>query len=131
MIIARDHACALTQLDRTDEAADELVFLRENAAESVNLISQALLCLGLKEEAAQVLIDGLNDPATKDSALRALAKPETDLFYTSSMLPKARSLMEEYPELKAGFYASARDLPEAFIPRASILRVKLDLPEWD
>ena len=37
----------------------------------------------------------------------------------------------EADALAAEFARHARDLPEAFTPRASQLRVRLDLPEWE
>jgi tetratricopeptide (TPR) repeat protein len=131
MIVAKDHACALYQMGRADDAQAEIVFLRENRNESVHLAAQGLLCLGLRDEAAQMLIAGLADPATRPSAIAALERAEADLFYTQSTLPPPRALMEEYPELAAAFAQHARDLPEAFIPRASRLRARLDLPEWE
>lgn len=131
MIVAKDHACALTQLGRAYEAVPEIEFLRENRKESVHLAAQGLLCLGLKEEVAQMLVAALADPVMRDSAIAALERPEADLFYTQSMLPSPRALMAEYPELAAAFAQHARDLPDAFVPRASRLRAKLDLPEWD
>ncbi len=130
MIVAKDHACALRQLGRADEAVSELDFLRENSEQSVHLTAVGLLCLGLREEAAQLLLVALRDEVTRDSAIAALEAAELDLFYTQSMLPKPRDLMAEYPELAAEFAVHARDLPERLIPRAAGLRVRLDLPEW-
>lgn len=131
LIIAKDHACALAALGRADEAADELVFLRENRVESAHLAAQGLLCHGLRVEAAALLAEALGDSATRSAAIEALQREEADLFYTKSILPPPRALMEEFPELAAAYAQQARDLPEEFIPRAALLRADLDLPEWE
>jgi hypothetical protein len=131
MIVAKDHACALAALSRADEAASELDFLRKHKIESVDLAAQGLLCHGLREEAAKMLTEGLGDPATRARAIETLLAPEADLFYTRSILPQARALMVEYPELAAAFAEYARDLPEAFTPRAAQRRAPLDLPAWN
>ena len=131
MIVAKDHACALAALGRADETAVELDFLRENKVESVALAAQGLLCLGLRDEAAALLIEAFDDPATRESAIDALLSSEADLFYTESILPSARSLLSEYPALAEAFAEHARDLPEAYVPRASQRREDLDLPDWE
>jgi hypothetical protein len=118
-------------LDREDEASTELAFLREKKKDGVGLTVQGLLCFGLRDEAVQLLLEAIADPATKGAALDTLERPEGGLFYTRSILPKARSLMEDYPELKAAYLEHRRDLPDAYVPRASLLRVELDLPEWE
>ena len=131
MIVAKDHTCALAALGRADEAASELDFLREYKIESVELAALGLLCHGLRDEAAALLTEALEDPGTRESAIGALLAPEADLFYTQSILPDARALMAEYPALAAAFAEHARDLPEAFTPRAAQRRVPLDLPVWE
>ena len=131
MIVARDFACALRQLGRSDEAEAELNFLRENSKTSVHIAAVGLLCHGLRDETAQMLSEGLGETATRSSAIEALQIAEADLFYTQSMLPAPRALMDEYPELAAEYAKYARDLPADLIPRASTLRVRLDLPIWE
>ena len=131
MIVAYNHTCALNRLGRTEEALAELTFMRENRETSVAMLASALLCNGLRDEAAEVLIEGLRNEDTRGNAIETLLGPEADLFYTQSMLPDNRDLMAEYPELAAEFALHARDLPEAFTPRASQLRARLDLPEWE
>lgn len=131
LIVAKNHACALNRLGRTEEALAELDFVRENKSSSVHLAAVGLLCNGLRDEAAEVLLEGLRDQTTRASAIAALLGAETDLFYTQSMLPEPRALMVEYPELAAEFALHARDLPEAMAPRAALLRTRLDLPEWE
>lgn len=131
MIVAKDHTCALYALGRAGEAESELAFLRENRIESVHLAAQGLLCAGLRDEAAELLIEGLRDPVMRVAAVGALQVREADLFYTQSILPAPRDLMADYPELASAYYEQARDLPEAFIPRAALLRATLDLPEWE
>lgn len=131
MILARDHACALLKLGRREEARTELDFLRENAEESIHLAAQGLLCHGLRDEAAQLLVERLGNSATRGSAQSALAQQEASLFYSPSMLPDPRDLLEEYPELDEAYRELTRNLPERFIPRASLMRRHSDLPDWE
>ena len=131
MIIAKDHACALAALGRTKEASKELDFLRANRTSgSIGLAATGLVCSGLRKEAAQVLIEGLRDPVTRNSTANDLLSAESGLFYTQSMLPNLTRLMQEFPELKSEFDKHARLLPMGMIPRAATLRARLDLPKW-
>ncbi|MEO1731792.1 MAG: hypothetical protein AAFR64_13800 [Pseudomonadota bacterium] len=131
MIVAKNHACALNALGRADEAEAELVFMRENKDASYSLLGLALLCHGLRDEAAAVLLEGLRDVSTRDAVIGDLQPPSTELFYTQSMLPMKSELLDEYPELAEEFAKHARILPEKFTPRAALLRAKLELPEWE
>ncbi len=130
MIIARDRACVLKQLGRTDEAAPELAYLRENSAEGLQFAVQGLLCHEQRDEAASMLIEGLQGTRLRSTAIGTLEAPQADLFYTQSILPNGRDLLAEYPELKALWAEHARDLPAQFVPRAATLRVTLNLPDW-
>ncbi|MDJ0978941.1 MAG: hypothetical protein QNI87_10430 [Erythrobacter sp.] len=131
MIVAKDHACALNALGRAEEAELELAFLRDNKSASVALAATGLLCHGLRDEAAQILLEGLRDPSTRSSALDALRPPEADLFYTQSILPDTHQLLEDHAELLAELEQLARPLPEAMVPRAATLRADLELPNWE
>lgn len=131
MIVARDHACALLKLGRAEEAAAEVQFLRENSREGIGLAATGLLCAGERDEAAELLVAGLRDDVLRSGAIEALQQTEADLFYSQSMLPSARALLAEYPELAALYYEHARDLPDIFIPRAALRREQLALPDWE
>jgi tetratricopeptide (TPR) repeat protein len=120
MIIARDHVCALNALGKTETIADELQFLRENRSEFYPLAAQALMCVGKRDEAAALLIEGIEDERFRSSSLEALRSPKFDLFYTPSKLPDPSELLDESPELKALFETYARVIPEEFVPTASI-----------
>ncbi|WP_253522115.1 hypothetical protein [Qipengyuania citrea] len=121
MIIARDHTCALAALDRADEIAPELAFLRENKAESYTLAAQALLCVGERAEAVDLLLEGIADEPNRSQVLGGLQPSTFELFYTPSKLPHPVELLDESAELQAAFEQHARVIPEEFTPTASIL----------
>jgi len=89
------------------------------------------MCHGLDREAAELLEAMLRATDTRDSALDAFYVEELDLFYTQSILPNARSLLADHPDLASELSKYIRALPEEFIPRASLARTKLDLPVWN
>lgn len=124
-IIARDRACALERLGRADEAAGELAFLRENWKDGVALAARGLMCHGLRDEAADLLLEGLRDETVEDSAISAFLTDALDLFYTASILPDANDLLADYPELAAELGKHMRAMPEAYIPQAALRRVAL------
>ena len=131
MIIASNFACALHKLDRDEEAAPELEFLRANASDGLALALKGLLCHGLNEEATDVLIAAFNDPAQRDAAIAAFEVGPLDLFYTQSILPNPTALLADSPELQAELAKSVRPMPAQFIPQASLKRATLDLPDWE
>jgi tetratricopeptide (TPR) repeat protein len=125
MIVASNSACALERLGRAGAAAGDLAYLRENRKEGVALTVRGLLCHGLKDEAAALLLEGLRDEGTRERALNAFQTDELDLFYTATILPQAPDLLAGYPELAAELAKYVRPMPEGFIPRASLKRVSL------
>ncbi|MFY8049793.1 MAG: hypothetical protein ACOVNS_13395 [Erythrobacter sp.] len=125
LIIASDRACALQRLGRAKEAAVELAYLRENWKEGVRLSARGLLCHGLKDEAAQLLIAALRDESLRDFAINAFETDELDLFYTATILPQSPDLLVDYPELAAELAKHVRPMPDAFIPQAALKRVAL------
>lgn len=120
MIIARDHACALHALGRTEAIDGELNFLRENRTKSYFHAAQALMCVGEREEAADLLLEGVQNAQYRDFALGALTSRKFDLFYTPSKLPETVDLLDESTELRAAFEQYARIIPKEFTPTASI-----------
>lgn len=130
-IIARDHACTLRKMGRSDEAASELAFLRENWKEGIALSVQGLMCQGLESEAVALLFEGLRDKTMQERALAAFQTDELDLFYTPSTLPNARDLLAGHPALAEELAQHLRPMPEAFIPQAALKRVKPKLPAWE
>jgi tetratricopeptide (TPR) repeat protein len=125
MIIARDRACALERMGRAGDAADELAYLRANWKDAVEFAVRGLMCHGLNDEAAGLLLQGLRDETVKDSAIGAFLTDELDLFYTASILPDARDLLTDYPELAAELGKHMRAMPEAYIPQAALRRIAL------
>lgn len=123
LIIARDRACAFERLGRAKEAAPELAFLRENWKNGVGLTVQGLMCHGLADEAAALLLGALRDEDERNEALAAFQTDELDLFYTATLLPEAPDLLPDHPELAAELARHVRPMPEAFIPQAALRRV--------
>lgn len=120
MIIAKDRTCALIALGRKDEIEPELAFLRDNITESYREAAQGLMCAGLREEAARLLIEGIRDERFRYTALATLQSSQFDLFYTPSKLPQPNELLAESSELKAAFETYARIIPAEFVPVASL-----------
>ncbi len=125
LIIASNRACAFERLGRPKEATPELAFLRENWKEGVSLSVQGLMCHGLRDEAAALLMDGLRDETIRGETLGALMPEELALFYSASILPRGRELLADHPELAAELAKHARPMPEAFIPQAALRREAL------
>lgn len=123
LIIARDRACAFERLGRAKDAAPELVFLRENWKEGTALTVQSLMCHGLRDEAAGLLLEGLRDETLRDRTIGAFQTGDLDLFYTASILPHPNDLLAGYPELAAELAKHVRAMPEEFIPQAALRRV--------
>jgi tetratricopeptide (TPR) repeat protein len=123
LIIAANRACALERLGRAKDAAGELTYLRENWKEGVALTARGLMCHGLNDEAAALLVQGLRDESLRYNTLGAFQTDELDLFYTATILPQASDLLAAYPELAAELALHARPMPEAFIPQAALKRV--------
>lgn len=129
-IIASDRACALQKLGRAEEAAVELAYLRENWRDAVGSAVGGLLCHDHREEAAGLLLQGLRDDRLRDLALSALTPPDLDLFYSASILPTAQSLLDDHPELATELARHVRPIPQAYIPQASLRRIRVPLPTW-
>jgi tetratricopeptide (TPR) repeat protein len=129
-LIARDRACALQKLGRAEEAAVELAYLRENWREGVGSAVEGLLCHGQRDEAVGLLLQALRDDQLRSLALSAFIQPELDLFYSASILPTARSLLEDRPELATELARHVRPIPQAYIPQASLRRIRVPLPTW-
>jgi tetratricopeptide (TPR) repeat protein len=123
LIIARDRACIFERLGRAKEAAPELAYLRENWKDGIDHAVRGLMCHGLNDEAAGLLLGALRDEKERDGALAAFQTDELDLFYTATTLPEAPDLLPDHPELAAELAKYVRPMPEAFIPQAALRRV--------
>lgn len=130
-IIARDFACALFKLGRSEEAASELAYLRENWRDGIQLAAQGLMCHGLRDEAAALLLQGLRDERVRSSAIGAFVGAEQDLFYTASILPSPVDLLADHPDVARELATHVRPLPPAFTPQASLRRIRQNLPAWE
>lgn len=124
MIVAEDHVCALTHLGRNDEVEPELAFLRENWDEGPALAASALMCAGLRDEAAALVRKALADEGQRAIILPDLQARKFELFYSPSILPGIDDLLTDYPDLRADFEQYARVIPDEFTPIAFERRVK-------
>jgi tetratricopeptide (TPR) repeat protein len=123
LIIASNRACSFERLGRAKDAAPELAYLRANWKDGVQLTVQGLMCHGLDDEAAALLLQGMRDEALRDQALGAFLPGELVLFYSASTLPSGRDLLADHPELAAELATHMRAIPEEFIPQAALRRV--------
>jgi tetratricopeptide (TPR) repeat protein len=122
MIVASNHVCALSNLDRQGETEEDLAFLRENVVDSSSLVTQALLCAGEREEAAALVLSALADEVQRDSMIGDLRPEKFELFYTPSILQSAYHLMQENEAIRAEFEIHARAIPDEFTPAAYLKR---------
>ncbi|MBD3730878.1 MAG: hypothetical protein IE933_14355 [Sphingomonadales bacterium] len=125
MLIADSRVCALYHLSRGDETAEEIAYLLENQVDAPHVAAQALQCAGRDDEAAALLLAAIDDEATRATVLDALQPSDFELFYTASILPKARDLLPAHPQLQAAFDRYARVIPAEFIPNASLRRAQI------
>lgn len=125
MIIASNRACAFERLGRAKDAAPELAFLRENWKDGISLAVQGLMCHGLDDEVATLLLGALRDEREREDALGALQSPELGLFHSAATLPVGRDLLAGHPALAAELAMHVRAMPEKFIPQAALRRAAL------
>ncbi|OYW45638.1 MAG: hypothetical protein B7Z08_05250 [Sphingomonadales bacterium 32-68-7] len=123
MLVASYRTCALYKLDRSEEGARELEFVRAHAADASGSAAVALLCAGLEEEAVAWLARALQDENSREQVLEHLQDPRFSLDGTeSSVLPSPRALIREREELLAEALKHIRILPDRFVPLAYLRR---------
>lgn len=124
LIIARDRACALQRLGRTDEVAREAAFLVEQFDEYPPLAVTGLLCLGRQAEAERLLAAALTKEVSRRSVLNEMQDPRFELFHTPSALTPVRDLVLANETLRAEVLKDVRILPDRFVPIAHLRRVQ-------
>ncbi len=122
LLVARDYIGALTGLGRADEAAPHLAYVRHNRMEAPALAAAALQLAGQEEEAVDLLIEALASDNLRDGVVKDLQAQAFDLFYTRSLLPQPRDLLNRHARLHEAFLQNARFIPEKFYPAASLTR---------
>ena len=108
--------CALTDLGRADEAANELEAIRRNQRASQTIAATAYLCLGREADAVRALSLAMRDPNFHGYYAGMLQDPAFDIPVQSGRLPDARLLVRSNPDLQAQFNAFARFIPPEFAP---------------
>ncbi len=121
-LILRDRICALNSLDRTEEALLLVDDLRLEAEQHAGLLAEGLLCLDQEKEAVDVLLAALGDEQLRRSLIDELQDDAFDMFYTRSILPKPRDLLERDKSLRQAYLQYARMIPTDFYPAASLMR---------
>lgn len=125
MLIRQGKLCALHGLDRSGEAKALLSEIVEHQDDSLTVAAQALLCVGERERAAELVVKGLQDDNKKDRMIEDLQKPEFELFYDDSSLPSIHGELRNHPDVAKLFDELARDIPEEYIPLVGVRRKKL------
>ena len=122
MILAHNRVCAFNALGRGDETGDDIAFLLTNSSDGYELAAAALMCLKRRQEAADLLIEGLQDQGRQEHLIEELQGERFELFYTPSSLPQISELLAEFPLLAQEFDKFARPIPSAFVPVAYLKR---------
>jgi tetratricopeptide (TPR) repeat protein len=130
MLVRRDKICALNNLGRGAEAVPIIAELFDARKDSYSSAAAALVCAGDADQAAKIVIEGLNDPVYANTIVTEMQSPEFEVFYTLSKLSTIRESLLTRPDVRAAFDKVARDVPDAFIPligkrRAELIALKL------
>jgi tetratricopeptide (TPR) repeat protein len=125
LLIARDRACALQQLGRTDEIAPEVEFLVEHFNDAAAVAATGLLCVGERAKAEQLLDAALSEEVAAGGLIYDLQDRRFELFYTPSQLPQAREVVLANESLRAKALERIRLLPENLVPIAYLRRTEL------
>jgi Flp pilus assembly protein TadD len=125
LIIARDRACALQRLGRSEEANREAEFLIEEFNEWPPNAAPGLMCLGRQAEAERLIAKAMIEESPRDRLLSDLQDDRFELFYTPSALPRARELVLANAALREVALERIRLLPEQFVPISYLRRTQV------
>ena len=102
---AKVRVMAATQLGRAQDAQEALTYLRENERDAPDALQSALLWAGQIDDASQLLISRLEDPALRTDALREVQQ------YSEPPAPPRRqewlarlNILRERPDVHAAIY---------------------------
>lgn len=123
MLVARDRACALHRLGRSEDASREADFLVENFDHSAAIATTGLMCVGREREAEGMIAAALSDPVAREALVSDMQDPRFELFYTASRLPQARELILANEGLREEALKHVRVLPERLVPVSYLKRV--------
>lgn len=125
MLVRRTTLCALQALGRTADMGPLTAEVIKNASEVPAEAAEALLCAGADDQAAQIIRDGLNDPARASAVIEALQSPDFQLYYNESVTPDLFDRIRTRPDIAPLFDRLARDIPRAFVPLFTVRRAAL------
>lgn len=122
LLILQVKVCALSRLNRVDEAAAILADVETRRKASPSVAATSMLCAGRDDKAAQFVIEGLGDPSAADGVLDDLQGEDFVFYDTRKHLPSLRQRLRHRPDVAAAFDAIGRDIPKAFIPLQALRR---------
>jgi transglutaminase-like putative cysteine protease/tetratricopeptide (TPR) repeat protein len=112
MLIYGAKICALSQLGQLEAARDVWTAAIADVGDAnPTSQNQAMICLGMDEEAADLMISRLENPAQKDSAIYAFVEastPDQRSGFTSLMMRRA-SAIRQRPDVLAAFNKVGRE----------------------
>ncbi len=122
LLIRQVKVCALSQMNRAEEAAAILEDIEARRTVSLSVAATSMLCAGRDDKAAQFVIEGLSDPTTSDGILDDLQGEDFVFFDTRKHLPSLRQRLRYRPDVAAAFEAVGRDIPKSFVPLQALRR---------
>lgn len=125
MLVRRTTLCALQALGRTADIGPLAAEVVEHASEAPAEAAEALLCADADDQAAQIIRDGLNDPAHASSVIESLQSPDFQLYYNESVTPNLFDRIRSRPDIAPLFNRLARDIPREFVPLFTVRRAAL------
>lgn len=125
MLVRKARLCALHGLGRSEETQAVMSDIVENQDDALEVAANALLCAGEREQAARMVIKGLEDDKKQAQFIEALQKPAFELFYAASTLPNIHEELGNHPDVAKVFDRLARPVPDDFIPLVGARRKSL------
>lgn len=125
MLVRKAKACSLHNLERRKEARTVIKEVEKNLTDSLPVAVETFLCVGDRERAAEIMVDGLSIQKERPALIEALQKPFFDLFYSASLLPNVHGELLSHPDVARAFDQIARSIPDRYIPVGSQRRQEL------
>lgn len=124
MLVRSNKVCALYNLGRTEDAlamVEEIeVHLKDSLREAIN----ALLCVGNRERAAEIMVKGMADEEESPALIAALQKTKSNQDNSNSGPPTIYDELHSHPQVSEAFNRIARLIPDQYIPLSYQLEEK-------
>ncbi|HEY9091646.1 hypothetical protein [Parasphingorhabdus sp.] len=118
MLVRLVNACALHNLGRVEESLAVIKEVEAHQEDSLRVSLDALLCVGERERAAEMMVKGLADEKDGPILIETLQNPQFDTFYTSTRIPTIYSELRSHPKVTEAFERVGRTIPDSYIPLA-------------